>query len=243
MRTPISEQNIKKQLARVKAGTITVAQVCQDMGVSRSTFYRWKATYENKDHNGKAGATNMTSGYKTRTKAVIKIRELLVKRGWRDEHFTYFKGVRRSSLDIDPNQQLVFCAPNFKPRQYRVPIVELLPVGSIIKFNRNILDIPIEMPSWTKWLTAPFSTLVVRSIYLRKNIKLEMQDLWRSSDGKEKSFIDVKNFDTDSSYVVESFYVEDMIRMGVALIGSSDDKLYFFRPTIFCFVDEVELLR
>jgi hypothetical protein len=80
-------------------------------------------------------------------------------------------------------------------------------------------------------------------MYLRKNIKLEMQDLWRSSDGKEKSFIDVKNFDTDSSYVVESFYVEDMIRMGVALRGSSDDKLYFFRPTIFCFVDEVELLR
>ena len=185
----------------------------------------------------------MTSDYKVRTKAAIKISELLVKRGWRNEHFTYFKGVRRSSLDIDPNEQLVLCAPNFKLRQYRVPIVELLPVGSIIKFNRNILDIPLEMPSGTKWLTAPFSSLVLWLIYRRKNIKLEMQDLWRSSDGKEKSFIDVKNFDTDSSYVVESFYVEDIIRMGVALRGSSDNELYFFRPTIFCFVDEVELLR
>ena len=243
MRTPISEQKIKKQLARVKAGTITVAQVCQEMGVSRSTFYRWKANYADKDHDGNTRATKMTSDYKVRTKAAIKISELLVKRGWRNEHFTYFKGVRRSSLDIDPNQQLALCAPNFKLRQYRVPIVELLPVGSIIKFNRNILDIPLEMPSGTKWLTAPFSSLVLWLIYRRKNIKLEMQDLWRSSDGKEKSFIDVKNFDTDSSYVVERFYVEDLTRMGVALRGSSDDQLYFFRPTIFCFVDEVELLR
>jgi transposase-like protein len=243
MRTPISEQKKKKQLARVKAGVITVAQVCQEMGVSRSTFYRWKANYADKDHDGNTRATKMTSDYKVRTKAAIKISELLVKRGWRNEHFTYFKGVRRSSLDIDPNQQLVLCAPNFKFWQYRVPLVELLPVGSIIKFNRSILDIPLEMPSWTKWLTAPFSSLVLWSIYRRNNVKLEMQDLWRSSDGKEKSAIEVKNFDTDSSYVVERFYVEDLTRMGVALRGSSDDQLYFFRPTIFCFVDEVELLR
>jgi putative transposase len=40
-----SEEQIKRALQQVRAGTPAV-QVCREMGITQTTFYRWRAKYE-----------------------------------------------------------------------------------------------------------------------------------------------------------------------------------------------------
>ena len=57
------------------------------------------------------------------------------------------------------------------------------------------------------------------------------------------TFIDHDNpFQLGMSYGLEHFYVEDIVRIGVAVEEPIVSELFFFRPTIFCFVDAVEVL-
>lgn len=76
-----SDEQIRQALGHVKSGTPAV-QVCRELGITQTTFYRWRKKYEAVDPNEWQEARALRDENRTLKQIVAEL--LLVNRGSRE---------------------------------------------------------------------------------------------------------------------------------------------------------------
>lgn len=248
MNISISEKQIKKHLQRVDSGVISIAELCRQVGISRSTFYRWRDQYSQSDNQFQSDSAN----FKPRVTAAVKraqfkrtgswtsITTLLKMAGWQDECFMISKVARTAQMDVDfINRHPVFRDHRSPANVPSLALETLIPIDTKIRFQRGLLDLPIERPSLWQWFKRPIYTTLLNALIKSEGLKYEMQALWSHPDGsgRKATELDIKNFDWETDYQVAQYWTQDISRMGVAVKKINTGEIFYFRTTIFCFTD------